>query len=98
MKRKIHWKTLTAVTAALGLFAAGALFGHMTKPHSVIHVVTVKWADDASEEQIAKALEGVRAAHDGDYRHCNRWLDHDIAQIEADLAWFRQLREELSVD
>ena len=39
-KTTIHWKTLTAVTAALGIFAAGAL-GHGTKPHSVI--VTVKW-------------------------------------------------------
>ena len=59
MKRKIHWKTLAAVTAALGIFAAGALFGQMTKPESVIHVVTVKWKGDASEEQIAKALKGV---------------------------------------
>ncbi len=59
MKRKMHWKTLTAVSVALGIFAAGALFGHAAKPHSVIHVVTVKWNDGASEEQIAKALEGV---------------------------------------
>ena len=59
MKKKMNWKTLTAMSAALGIFAAGALFGHMTKPHSVIHVVTVKWNDDASEEQIAKALNGV---------------------------------------
>ncbi len=59
MKRKIHWKTVAAVSAALGIFAAGALFGQMTKPESVIHVVTLKWTDDASEEQIAKALQGV---------------------------------------
>ena len=59
MKAKMHWKSLTAATAALAIFAAGALFGDMTKPESVIHVVTIKWADDASEEQIAKALKGV---------------------------------------
>ena len=45
MKRLINWKTLTAMTAAIGIFAAGALFGQLTKPESVIHVVTVKWAD-----------------------------------------------------
>ena len=59
MKAKINWKSLTAATAALAIFAAGALFGNMTKPESVIHVVTIKWAEDASEEQIAKALKGV---------------------------------------
>ena len=59
MKRKIHWKTLAAAAATLGIFAAGALFGSMTKPESVIHVVTVKWTEDASEEQINKALQGV---------------------------------------
>ena len=59
MKAKINWKSLTAATAALAIFAAGALFGDMTKPESVIHVVTIKWAEDASEEQIAKALKGV---------------------------------------
>ena len=59
MKAKIHWKSLATATAALAIFAAGALFGDMTKPESVIHVVTIKWAEDASEEQIAKALKGV---------------------------------------
>ena len=59
MKAKINWKSLTAAATALAIFAAGALFGDMTKPESVIHVVTIKWAEDASEEQIAKALKGV---------------------------------------
>ncbi len=49
------------------------------------------------EAELAR-LTDLRVAHDGDDSHFARWLDHDIAQIEADLAWFRRLREELSVD
>ena len=49
------------------------------------------------EAELAR-LTDLRAAHDGDDGHFARWLDHDIVQIEADLAWFRQLREELRVD
>ena len=49
------------------------------------------------EAELAR-LTDLRAAHDGDDGHFARWLDHDIAQIEADLAWFRQLRDELSAD
>lgn len=29
-------------------------------PKTVIHVVTVSWKDDASEEQIQRALDGVK--------------------------------------
>ena len=59
MNRWIRWKTLTAVAAAAGVFAIGALFGQMIKPKSVMHVVTIKWADGASQQQIAEALKGV---------------------------------------
>ena len=59
MNRRIHWKTLTVVAAAMGIFAVGALFGQMIKPKSVIHVVTIKWSDDATEAQIAESLKGV---------------------------------------
>ena len=59
MKRRMHWKTLTMTAAAVGIFAVGALFGQMIKPKSVMHVVTVKWVDGASQQQIAEALKGV---------------------------------------
>ena len=57
MKRLIPWKAL-ALIAATALLTVGA-FAESATPESVIHVVTVKWVDDASEEQIAKALKGV---------------------------------------
>lgn len=43
------------LAASLPAFAAG-------KPSSVIHVVTVKWKDGTSAEQIQKAIQGVEAA------------------------------------
>ena len=49
------------------------------------------------EAELAR-LADLRASHDGDDSHFARWLDHDIAQIETDLAWFRQLRDDLSDD
>src|ERR1051326_3263977 len=56
-------------TLAMVLFAAVLLaFGTnpvsaqtQTTPHSVIHVVTVKWKADATPKQIQAALDGVKA-------------------------------------
>ena len=47
--------------AGLALFLSGVLYGQMgvEKPSSVIHVVTVDWAEGASEEDIQAALDGV---------------------------------------
>lgn len=48
--------------AALTLFASSAIAAHHKTakgPTSVIHVVTVSWKADASEDQIKAALEGV---------------------------------------
>jgi len=59
MNRMIRWKTLTAIAAAIVIFGAGALFGALNKPASVIHVVTLKWNADATEAQRAAALKGV---------------------------------------
>ncbi len=47
------------------------------------------------EAELAR-LTDLRTTHVGDDGHFARWLDHDITLIEADLAWFRQLRDELS--
>jgi DNA-binding PadR family transcriptional regulator len=48
------------------------------------------------EAELAR-LTDLRTTHVGDDGPFARWLDHDITLIEADLTWFRQLREELSV-
>ena len=49
------------------------------------------------EAELAR-LTDLRATHVGDDGPFARWLDHDITLIEADLAWFKQLRDELSAD
>ena len=97
MKRRIQWKTLTAVTAALGIFVAGALFGQMTKPESVIHVVTVKWNDDASEEQIAKALKGVGTiaeTYDGVTRVWTRSISAQGGESGVTAAFVMEFKDE----
>ena len=48
------------------------------------------------EAELAR-LTDLRTTHVGDDGPFARWLDHNITLIEADLTWFRQLREELSV-
>ncbi len=59
MKRLMNWKTFVVALTAVAIFGVGALVGAVSKPSSVIHVVTVKWADGASQEQIDAALNGV---------------------------------------
>jgi hypothetical protein len=59
-----------ATLAASALFLGGVLYAehHVEKPSSVIHVVTLDWADGASKEDIQKALDGVEtlaAEYDG---------------------------------
>jgi len=57
MKTK-HWKIAVAVTVALIMTGTGILLA-ASKAHAVVHVVTVKWKDGATPEQIQKALDGV---------------------------------------
>ncbi len=54
-------KTLILTASACAIFGAGLLIGasHIEKPKSVIHVVTVNWADDAKPAQIDAALKAV---------------------------------------
>ncbi len=68
--RKRSRQSLFLVPAAAAFFAAGVVLGAagVEKPKSVIHVVTLNWAEGASEDAIAKALEGVEtlaAEYDG---------------------------------
>jgi DNA-binding PadR family transcriptional regulator len=46
------------------------------------------------EQELAR-LNDLRAHHAKEPGHLLDWLDHDIDQIEARLAWFRALRERL---
>lgn len=46
------------------------------------------------EAELAR-LTDLRATGDVGDGYLPRWLDHDIAQVEADLAWFRRLRDDL---
>lgn len=54
-------KTIAALAVSLAIFTAGALVGanKFGKPKSVIHVVTVKWKDGTTPEQIKAAIDGV---------------------------------------
>lgn len=61
--KSIQWKVAAVVTAMALLIGAGLLYS-ANQPKSVIHVVTVKWADGASQAQIKAALDGVATLAD----------------------------------
>jgi hypothetical protein len=87
----MSWKTeIAAVLLAGALMGAGivAAANKFGKPNSVIHVVTVKWKNDAKPDQIQAALAGVEklAANYPGIR--NVWLrsikvQGDIGQTHA---------------
>jgi hypothetical protein len=57
--------TRKIIVAALGvilLFGAGMLVGanKFRQPKSIVHVVTVRWKADATEQQRQAALDGVK--------------------------------------
>jgi hypothetical protein len=51
-------KRLT-LTIALAAMMAVSVFAAETAPHSVIHVISVKWKSDATPAQISKVMEVV---------------------------------------
>jgi len=51
-------RTIFAVCAVL-IAAAAYLLAAPMKPKTVIHVITVQWKSNATEDQIAKAIKGV---------------------------------------
>tara|TARA_Y100000588_G_scaffold392805_1_gene506118 strand:- start:26217 stop:26606 length:390 start_codon:yes stop_codon:yes gene_type:complete len=57
--KKFNILRVISLVALVALSTSVALYGGSITPESVIHVVTIKWADDASEEKIAAALKGV---------------------------------------
>ena len=59
--KKINLWRAPSLGIAIVLLTLGVLHAESTTPTSVIHVVTIKWADDASEEKIAAALKGVES-------------------------------------
>ena len=97
MKSKMNWKTLTAVSAAFGIFAVGALFAQMTTPKSVIHVVTLKWNADATPEQIAAALKGVETiaeTYDGVTRVWTRSIKAQGQESGVTAAFVMEFKDE----
>jgi heme-degrading monooxygenase HmoA len=59
---KFSWKSIVVAAGMIGIFAAGVAVGanKYEMPKSVIHVVTLDWKPDATEEQKKKALDGVK--------------------------------------
>lgn len=57
--KKLAIALVTFVSLALGSSALQAAHHESHTPESVIHVVTVSWKADASEEGIKAALDGV---------------------------------------
>jgi hypothetical protein len=58
MKKHNIWRVIPLATL-VALSTSVVSYGESIKPESVIHVVTIKWTDDASEEKITAALKGV---------------------------------------
>ena len=62
MKQTPILKTLAVIFALLAIFGAGILAGanHFGTPTSVLHIITVEWKADATADQKAAALDGVK--------------------------------------
>jgi antibiotic biosynthesis monooxygenase (ABM) superfamily enzyme len=92
-------KTLSALAAliALSFAALTASAAHHESdmaPKTVIHVVTVSWKEDASEEQVKAALDGVHAlakAYDGITRV---WTKCIKAQGNREYAFVMEFKDE----
>ncbi len=96
MLQRTFSKQTAVLVAVAGVFlAAGVLLGsnRVEQPKSVIHVVTVDWADGASQADIQKALDGVRtlaAEYDGITRV---WIRSIKSQTKA-AAFVMEFRDE----
>src|SRR5690349_8847609 len=51
-------KMFLAVAAVFVLLGIGTAIA-AEQPHTIIHVITIKWKDDATPEQIDKVLQGA---------------------------------------
>jgi hypothetical protein len=65
--KRIH--ALAAVLAMTVVFGAGTLIGQkknsVKTPSSVLHVITVKWKADATDQQKTAAIDGVKKMAEG---------------------------------
>lgn len=54
-------RKILPVMGAIVLFGAGLLAGahKFGKPHSVLHVITLKWKDGVTDEQKKTAIDGI---------------------------------------
>lgn len=98
MKNRFSRIALVALAATV-LFLAGVLYAehHVEKPKSVIHVVTLDWADGASKEDIQKALDGVEtlaAEFDGITRV---WLKSIKSQTK-DAAFVMEFKDQAALE
>lgn len=88
-------RTVLVLVTALALFSAGWVFGAqgVEKPKSVIHVVTLDWAEGASEEDKQAALQGVEQLAK-DYDGIERvWL-RSIKSQTKDAAFVMEFTDE----
>jgi len=55
-------KTALAIAGALCVFAAGLLVGEnkFNQPHTLIHVVTIRWNDGTTDAQKQAVYDGVK--------------------------------------
>lgn len=49
-----------AAAVAFAILSAGTILA-AEQPHTIIHVITIKWKDDATPEQIKKVIDGAVA-------------------------------------
>ncbi|REJ85532.1 MAG: hypothetical protein DWQ36_02955 [Acidobacteria bacterium] len=92
-------RSLLVLVAGAALFAAGVLYAdnHVEKPTSVIHVVTLDWAEGASKEEIQAALDGVEtlaAEYDGITRV---WLKSIKSQTK-DAAFVMEFKDQAALE
>ena len=89
---------LLLVVFSIVAFAAGVLFAQTPeKPSSVIHVVTVDWAEGASEADIQKALDGV-ATLAGKHEGITRvWLNSFKSQGK-DAAFVMEFKDKAALE
>jgi len=73
-----RFKTLAVSAALLTVFGAGMLVGQkknsVKTPASVLHIITVKWNDNATDAQKEAAVQGVKKMAEGVPGLTNVWL------------------------
>ncbi len=85
----------TAVLLALGLSTVYAQTE--TTPHTVLHVVTVKWKADATPKQIQAALDGVKALPSGYKGILRVWIKSIKVQGDKANAFVMEFADEAAL-